>query len=109
MQELLRKKDKKLAISFNSTFRYIDDVLSLNNSKFGDYVERIYLIELEIKDNTDTVKSASYLDLHLEIDNEGRLKTKLYDKRDDFSFPIGNFPFLSSNIPAAPAYGVYIS
>ena len=34
MQEL-RKKDKKLAISFNSTFRYIDDVLSLNNSKFG--------------------------------------------------------------------------
>ena len=60
MQELLRKKDKKLAISFNSTFRYIlvDDVLSLNNSKFGDYVERIYPIELEIKDTTDTVMSA---------------------------------------------------
>ena len=61
-------------------FIYIDDVLSLNNSKFGDYVERIYPIELEMKDTTDTVKSASYLDLHLEIDNEGRLKTKLYDK-----------------------------
>ena len=29
IQELLRKKDKKLAISFNFTFRYIDDVLSL--------------------------------------------------------------------------------
>ena len=53
--------------------------------------------------------SASYLDLHLEIDNESRLKTKLYDKRHDFSFPIVNFPFLSSNIPAAPAYGVHIS
>ena len=100
---------KKLAISFNSTFRYIDDVLSLNNSKFGDYVERIYPIELEIKDTTDTVKSASYIDLHLEIDNEGLLKTKLYDKRDDLSFPIANFPFLSSKIPAAPEYGVYIS
>ena len=98
-----------LAISFNSTFRYIDDVLSLNNSKFGDYVERIYPIEIDIKDTTDTVKPASYLDLHLEIDNEGQLKTKLYDKRDDFSFPIVNFPFLSSNIPAAPAYGVHIS
>ena len=109
LQELRRKKDKKLAISFNSTFRYIDDVLSLNNSKFGYYVERIYRIEQEIKDTTDTVKSASYLDLHLEIDNEGRLKTKLYDKRDDFSFSIVNFPFLSSNIPEAPAYGVYIS
>ena len=69
IQELLRKKDKKLAISFNSTFRYIDDVLSLNNTKFGDYVERIYPIKLEIQDTTDTAKSASYLDLHLEIDN----------------------------------------
>ena len=72
-------------------------------------MERNCPIELEIKDTTDTVKSASYLDLHLEIDNEGRLKTKLYDKSDDFSFPIVNFPFLSSNIPAASAYGVYIS
>jgi hypothetical protein len=39
----------------------------------------------------------------------GRLRTKLYDKRDDFNFPIVNFPFICSNIPAAPAYGVYIS
>ena len=30
------------------------------------------------------VTSASYLDLHLEFSNEGRLRTKLYDKRDDF-------------------------
>ena len=109
IRELLRKKDKKLTISFNSTFRYIDDVLSLNYSKFGDYVQHIYSIELEIKDTTDTVKSASYLDLHLEIDNEGRLKTKLNDKRNNFSFPIVNFPFLSSNISAAPVHRVYIS
>ena len=80
----LLKKQKKLARSFNFTFRYIDDVLSLNNSKFGDFVDRIYPIELEIKDTTDTDKSASYLDRHLEIDSEGRLRTKLYDKREVF-------------------------
>jgi hypothetical protein len=34
---------------------------------------------------------------------------KLYDKRDDFNFPIVNFPFTCSNIPAAPAYGVYLA
>jgi hypothetical protein len=34
---------------------------------------------------------------------------KLYDKRDDFNFPIVNFLFICSKIPAAPAYGVYIS
>ena len=72
IQELLTKKDRKLAISLNFTFRYIDDVLSLHNTKFGDYVERIYPIELEITDTTDTIKSASYLDLNLEIDFEGR-------------------------------------
>jgi hypothetical protein len=109
IQGLLKKNEKKLARSFNFTFRYIDDVLSRNNSRFGDFVDRIYPIELEIKDTTDTDRSASYLDLHLEVDSEGRLRTKLYDQRDDFNIPIVNCPFICSNIPAAPAYGVYIS
>jgi hypothetical protein len=60
-------------------------------------------------DITYTDKSALYLDLLLEIDSLGRLRTKLYDKRDDFNCPIVNFPCICSNIPAAPAYGVYIS
>ena len=83
---------KKLARSFNFTFRYIDDVLSLSNAKFGVFVDRIYPIELEIGDTTDTAWSASYLDLHLEIDNEVRLRIKLYYKRDDFNFSIEDFP-----------------
>jgi hypothetical protein len=103
------KNEKKLARSFNFTFCYIDVVLPLNNSRFGDFVDRIYPIELEIKDTTNTYKSASNLDLHLNIDSEGRLRTKLYDKRDDFNFPIANVPFICRNIPAAPVYGVYIS
>jgi hypothetical protein len=82
IQGLLNKNKKKLARSFHFTFRYIDDVLSLNNSRFGNCVDRIYLIELEIKDTIDTDRSASYLELHLDIDNEGRLRTKLYDKRN---------------------------
>ena len=74
-------RKEKLAGPFIFTFRYIDDVLSLNNSMFGDIVDRIYPIELEIKDTTDTDRSASYIDLHLEIDSEGRLRTKLRQKR----------------------------
>ena len=76
---------------------------------FGDFLHLIYPKKLEIKDTTDSPKSACYLDLHLEIDSRGKLTTKLYDKRDSFNFPIVNFPFMSSNIPSAPAYGVYIS
>ena len=106
---LLKKNEKKIARSFNFTLRYIDDVLSLNNSRFGNFVDPIYPIELEIKDTADTDRSASYIDLHLQIDIEWRLRTKLYDKRDDFNFLILNFPFICSSIPPAPAYGVYLS
>ena len=88
-----REKRKEASPILYFTFRYIDDVLSLNNSRFGEFVDRIYPIELEIKDTTDTDRYASYLDVHLEIDSEGWLRTKLYDKRDDFNFPIVNFPF----------------
>ena len=35
--------------------------------------------------------------------------TQLYDKQDDFSFSIVNFPYLFSNIPSSPAYGVCVS
>ena len=51
----------------------------------------------------------SYLDLYLEFDDSSQLSTKIYDKRDDFNFKIINFPNMCSNIPASPAYGVYIS
>ena len=39
----------------------------------------------------------------------GKYSTEVYDKRDNFNFKIVNFPFLCSNIPSGPAYGVYIS
>ena len=43
MKGLLEKNDKKLSRSFNFTFRYIDDVLSLNNFRFGDFLDRMHL------------------------------------------------------------------
>ena len=52
IQGLLKKNEKKLVRSFNFTFRYIDDVPLINNSRFGDFFDLIYPIELEIKDTT---------------------------------------------------------
>ena len=58
---------------------------------------------------TDAPKLANYID-HLEFDEDGKLFTRLYDKRDDFDFPIVNCPwYLSSNIPESPTYGVFVS
>ena len=52
---------------------------------------------------------ASFLDLHLSIISNGFVKTKLYDKRDDFHFDIVNFPFLDGDVPRSTSYGVFIS
>jgi hypothetical protein len=65
-------KDNKYVV--NQKLEHVDDI----NSMFGVFVDRIYPIELDIKDTTDTDRPASYLDLPLEIDSEGRLRTKLH-------------------------------
>ena len=109
IQSLLSTGKKKLASQFNFTYRYIDDVLSINNPDFENYLGQMYPAELEIKDTTESNTSASYLDLLLSIESDGQLRTSLYDKRDEFNFHITNFPFLSSNIPSSPAYGAFIS
>jgi hypothetical protein len=83
---------------FNHTFRYNDDVLSINNYNFHNYVHLIYFVELEIKDTTDFYRYASYLDMLLNIESNGTLTTSLYDKHDDFDFAIVNISFLGSNM-----------
>ena len=55
-----------------------------------------------------TTAEASFLDLHLSI-SDGFVKTKIYDKRDDFDFDIVNFPFLDGDVPRSASFGVYIS
>ena len=98
-------KDKKIheARAFNFTYKYIDDVLAISNSRFAEFLPLIYPPELEVKETTDTASSASFLDLYLKFDDSGQLSTKIYDKRDDFNL---NFPIMCSNIPASPwSYG----
>ena len=56
-----RKKRKKLARSFNFLFRYIDDVLSLNNSKFSNYDDCFYPIKFAIMNTTDTTLTSAYI------------------------------------------------
>ena len=40
--------------------------------------------------------------------SDGFVKTKIYNKRDDFDFDIVNFPFLDGDVPRSASYGVYI-
>ena len=106
---LVKSGHRKLAMPLNICYRYVDDLVVFNNKKFIDYVKDIYSSELNAEKTNRLDDQTNYLDLTFVKGNNNRLYTKLYDKCDDFNFHIVNFPFLSSNIPSGPSYGVYIS
>ena len=84
-------------------------VHNINNPELEKYLEYMYHIQLKLKYTTESITSASYLDLPLSIGRYGQIHTSIYDKRDCFSFRITNFTFLSNNIPSSPAYVVFIT
>ena len=94
--------------AFNSTSRYLDDLLNIDNNFFDSMVNRIYPSELQLNKANVADAEASFFGLHLSI-SDGFVKTKIYDKRDDFDFDIVNFPFLDGDIPRSVSYCVYIS
>ena len=94
--------------AFNSTSRYLDDILNLDNQYFDKMVSEIYPKELVLNKTNCSDVTSSFLDLNISISN-GVIRTKIYDKRDDFNFNIVNFPFLDGDVPHATSYGVYIS
>ena len=107
MMSLSDDKQADVIYAFNTTSRYLDDILDINIVYFDNKVSQIYPSELQLnKANTSGTKAA-FLDLHLSIFN-GIVSTKMYDKRDDFDFEIVNFPFLVGD-PRSTSYEVYIS
>ena len=93
--------------AFNSTSRYLDDLLNIDNPYFEGMVNQIYPSELQLNKANISDTEAPFLDLHLSVAN-GFVSSKIYDKRDDFDFDIVNFPFLDGDVPRRASYGVYV-
>ena len=109
LDKLVKEGKRKLARKFKLSYRYTDDLISFNDKRFKEFISDIYPKELTISETTECTSIASYLDLLFIRDKSNNITTKLYDKRDAFGFHIVSFPFMSSNIPSAPANGVYAS
>ena len=108
MMSLSENKQANIIDAFNTTSRYLDDILNINNVYFDNMVSQIYPSELQLNKANTSDTEAAFLDLHLSISND-IVSTKIYDKRDDFDFEIVNFPFLDGDVPRSSSYGVYIS
>ena len=91
--------------AFNTASRYLDDLLNIDNTFFDSMVNHIYPCELRLNKTNVSDTEASFLDFYLSISDDF-VKTKIFDKRDDFDFDIVNFP--SPDVPRSTSYGVYI-
>ena len=94
MTSLSGYKQAGIIDALNSTSRYLDDILNINNVYFDNMVSQIYLSEYQLNKANTPDTEAAFLDLHLSISND-IVSIKIYDKHDDFGFEIVNFPFLN--------------
>ena len=106
MLSLSVDKDAEIIDDFNSTSRYLDDLLNIDNTYFYGMVNQIYPSEFHLNKANPSDTETPFLDLHL-TSLDGFVSSKLYDKRDDFD--IVNFLFLDWDILPATSYGVYMS
>ena len=83
--------------AFNTTSRYLDDILNINYVYFYNMVSQIYPSEHQLNKANTSDKEVTFLDLNLSISND-IVSTKIYDKRDYFDFEIVNFPFLDGDV-----------
>ena len=108
MSNLHKSKQYDLIDMFNDTSRYLDDKFTIDNPEFEKHIPDIYPTELQLNKAITSDKDISFLDLDIKV--VGRdVHTSVYDKRDDFGFPIVNFPWFSGDVPRLPSYVVNIS
>ena len=108
MKDLSRDNQVDVIKAFNSTSRYLDDLLNIDNHYFEGMVNQIYPPELQLNRANTSDTEAPFLDLRLSISNDF-VSSKIFDKRDDFDFDIVYFPFLDGDVPRRPSCGAYIS
>ena len=107
MLSLFDNNQADVVEAFNSTSRYLDDLLNIYIPYFEQMVSQIYPTVLQLNKANSSNTEVPLLDLDFSITN-GIVSTKIYDKQDDFNFEIVNFPFLDDYVPRSPSYGVYI-
>ena len=93
MDSLYHDNQADVIEAFNSTSRYLDDLLNIDNPCFEGMFNQIYPPELQLNKANISDTEAPFLDLRLSVAN-GFVSSKIYDKRDDFDFDIVNFPFV---------------
>ena len=89
MSYIHKAKRFNLIGMFNDTSRYLDDIFTINNPEFEKQIPDIYTFGLQLNNANISDKETSFLDLNIKVFGSD-IHTSVYDKRDDFEFPIVN-------------------
>ena len=92
--------------AFNSTTRYLDDLLNIDNPYFKQMVDQIYPTELGL-DKANSFDTEALFFLFGLVNTNGKVSSNMYDKRDHLNFEIVNFPFLDIKVPHPLSNGIY--
>ena len=87
MSNLQKSKRFDLIDKFNDTSRYLDDIFTIDNPEFAEHIPDIYPRELHLNKANTWDKETSFLDLNFKVVGSN-IHTSVYDKRNDFGFPI---------------------
>ena len=83
------------------------DIFTIDTPTFAEHILDKYPRELQLNKANTSDKVTSFLDFNIKVISND-IHTSVYDKRDDFGFPIINLLWLSGDVPRLPSYGIYI-
>ena len=105
MSKLNKSKRYDLIDMFNRYLSISSPSITLNfRNIFLIYIQQ----KLQLNKANTSDNETSFLDLNIKVIGND-IHTSVYDKRDDFGFPIVNFPWLNGDVPKLRSYGIYIS
>ena len=108
MINLIKDKKFSLAKLLSNNTRYVDDLGTLNYLHFDKLIPKIYPSDLKMERSGNDNKNVNYLDVNIQVGDDG-VSTRVYNKLDEFNFPIVMFTFPNGNIPVKIGYNVFYS
>lgn len=106
MKSLLACKKMNLARLLSNNGRYVDDVCIFNYLNFANLISDIYPEDLVMERSGDNNKVINYLDVSIRISSNG-ITTEIYNKVEDFNFPVVMYTFPNGNMPITIGYNVF--
>ena len=96
MSNLQKSRRYDLIDKVNDTSRYLDDIFTIDNPAFAEYIPDIYPRDLQLNKANTSDKETSFFNLNIKLIGS-KIHTSVYDKPDDFGFLIIVVMFLDSN------------